>query len=265
MGLVTPEALLKLARQARARLDLAAVERGEKRRASMRYVRTGSATGSPADPGACPTRMAGADLHTALRLLLAATTGGPRFVDAGGDAPTAPPTKVLDDTRTAEQILADGFGQIMANSLRVDPSVVPGAGRAPVRVLVTEQVLTERSGSALLEETLSAITFAKLQEYLCEGGAIEVVTDRDGNLLDVGREQRLYTKRQRTGLGVRDGGCRYPGCAHPPSWCEAHHIDEWHRTTAKPRWRTASCCAVTITCSSTTPTPKSSPPTAHSG
>jgi hypothetical protein len=49
----------------------------------------------------------------------------------------------------------------------------------------------------------------------------------------VGREQRLFTTRQRTALGVRDGGCRFPGCTKPPSWCEAHHVDHWLRDHGK--------------------------------
>jgi hypothetical protein len=53
--------------------------------------------------------------------------------------------------------------------------------------------------------------------------------DDNGNVLNVGREQRLFTARQRIGLAVRDGGCRFPGCRKPPSWTEAHHIDHWAR------------------------------------
>ena len=37
----------------------------------------------------------------------------------------------------------------------------------------------------------------------------------------------LFTARQRTGLAARDGGCRWPDCDKPASWCEAHHIDHW--------------------------------------
>ncbi len=46
--------------------------------------------------------------------------------------------------------------------------------------------------------------------------------------MNVGREQRLFTTRQRIGLAARDAGCLSPGCARPPSWCEAHHINEFH-------------------------------------
>jgi hypothetical protein len=109
---------------------------------------------------------------------------------------------------------------------------VPGAGRAAVRVIVEEKVLKEKKGYAILEDSLSAITFSKLDEYLCEGGTIGILFDDDGKI-DVGREQRIFTTRQRTALGVRDGGCRYPGCDKPPSWCEAHHIDFWARDVGK--------------------------------
>jgi hypothetical protein len=132
-----------------------------------------------------------------------------------------------------DQVLADTFTQVFLNGLHADPTVVPGASRAPVRVIVTEQTLTARyveektrttpgtttRGTALLEEGLTPITFAKLEEYLCEGGTLGILFKNDGSM-NLGREQRLFTTRQRTALGVRDGGCRFPGCNKPPSWCE---------------------------------------------
>jgi hypothetical protein len=45
--------------------------------------------------------------------------------------------------------------------------------------------------------------------------------------LDLKREVRFATKHQRRVLAVRDGGCVFPGCGCPPSWCDAHHIVEW--------------------------------------
>jgi hypothetical protein len=229
MGAVTPEALLKRARQARNELDLEAVERGEKQRASMRYVRRWSKDGMSGGSWALPDEDGGAEIDTALRLLLAKTAGGPRFpqTDAAGNPIKKTASAVaIDDRRSADQILADGFVQVFHNGLAADPTIVPGASRAAVRVIVEAAVVENRAGSALLEETLSPISYGKLAEYLCEGGTVDVIFGTDGSL-NVGRTQRLFTARQRTALGVRDGGCRFPGCNKPPSWCEAHHVDEW--------------------------------------
>lgn len=61
----------------------------------------------------------------------------------------------------------------------------------------------------------------------CDAGRVQVTVDDSGRPLDVGREQRLFTSRQRVALALRDSGCRWRGCDRPASYCEAHHIDEW--------------------------------------
>jgi len=231
-GKVSPEALLKLARVARNELDCEAIARGQKQRAEIRYVRSWQRDGMSGGSWRIPNEDGGSDIHYALQQLLASRTGGPRFpqTDVDGNEVVKSAAEVtLEDPRTFEQVLADGFVQIFLNGLRADPSVVPSAGRVPVRVMVTDTTLNSGSGSALLEGSLTAITFEKLGEYLCESGTVGVLFDDDNNVIDVGREQRLFTKRQRTGLGIRDGGCRYPGCDKPPAWTEAHHVREWAR------------------------------------
>jgi hypothetical protein len=45
--------------------------------------------------------------------------------------------------------------------------------------------------------------------------------------LDIGRTSRVVTPTQRVALAVRDGGCVFPGCDRPLSWCEAHHLIHW--------------------------------------
>jgi hypothetical protein len=228
---VTPELLLRLARQSRAELDHAAVERGEKERASMRYVRRFRRDGMSGGSWLLPDEDGGLEIDTALRLLLAARTGGPRFTEVDERLPDA--EAAIRDARTIEQVLADGFAQIFHIGIAAEPSIVPGAQRAAVRVVVEHSVLEARRGSALLEDTLTAVTFGKLEEYLCEGGTVAVVVDQHGDIVNFGREQRLFTARQRAALAVRDGGCRFPDCEKPPSWCEAHHVDFWARDRGK--------------------------------
>ena len=43
----------------------------------------------------------------------------------------------------------------------------------------------------------------------------------------MGRTSRLATTAQTKALVARDGGCSFPGCQHPPEWCERHHIVAW--------------------------------------
>ncbi len=240
----TPEAVLRLARQARSELDLAAVERGEKQRAALRYVRRFRRDGMSGGSWLLPDEDGGRELDTALQLLLASRTGGPRFVDATATATATASAIDADagaqgasiaalDTRTNEQVLADGFAQLFHLGIAADPSLIPGSQRAAVRVIVEERTLATRRGSALLEDSLSTITFEKLDEYLCEGGTVAVTVDDSGDIINFGREQRLFTSRQRAALAVRDGGCRFPGCEKPPSWCEAHHVVFWERDRGK--------------------------------
>jgi len=87
----------------------------------------------------------------------------------------------------------------------------------------------DRAPEHFTEDGLTVVPAAVAERRLCEAGAVVVTVDSCGNPLDVGREERLFTSKQRIGLAVRDGGCRWPGCDRPASYCEAHHIDEWHR------------------------------------
>ena len=50
---------------------------------------------------------------------------------------------------------------------------------------------------------------AAVEQAICGAGAVPVTVDSCGNPLDVGREQRLFTARQRIALAVRDGAARY--------------------------------------------------------
>ena len=45
--------------------------------------------------------------------------------------------------------------------------------------------------------------------------------------LEVGRASRVITPAQRSALAVRDGGCVFPDCDRPLSWCEGHHLVSW--------------------------------------
>lgn len=62
---------------------------------------------------------------------------------------------------------------------------------------------------------------------MCEASVAAALLDEHGVPLDVGREHRLFPPGLRKALAIRDGGCAFPGCGLPPSWCDAHHVDHW--------------------------------------
>ena len=233
---IAPEKLWRAARDLRNELDSAAIARGDKQRADQRYVRRFRRDGMFGGSWLLPEEEGGRELDQALSLMLAPRTGGPRFPEttAGatpdeGERQHKRAEDLLKDTRTNEQVLADGFTQVFRNGLAVDETVLPGKVRAAVRVIVTEKTLESRAGHAIVEGSATPIAFSKVEQALCDTGMVGVMFDDDGQLLNIGRELRLFTSKQRLGMAVRDGGCRAPGCEKPPSWCEAHHIDYWAR------------------------------------
>lgn len=150
--------------------------------------------------------------------------GGPRFVSENEQA-----QRIADDPRTTEQLASDVFFGLVTAGAEVDPAHLLGRGAPAVRVTITERDLVARKGHGRLHAGQSAISLETVERLACTQGTIPVVFDAHGRPLDVGREQRLFTNRQRIALAVRDGGCRWPGCERPPSWCEAHHIQHWAR------------------------------------
>lgn len=53
------------------------------------------------------------------------------------------------------------------------------------------------------------------------------VLNASGGVAGYGRTRRFASVGQRRALAARDGGCSFPGCTMPASWCEAHHVVSW--------------------------------------
>jgi len=46
-------------------------------------------------------------------------------------------------------------------------------------------------------------------------------------VLDYGRATRTVPNNLFRAVAARDGGCRFPGCDRPVSWCDGHHLVYW--------------------------------------
>jgi hypothetical protein len=135
--------------------------------------------------------------------------------------------RIADDPRTTEQLASDVFLQLLRAGADADSSQLLSSGAPSVRVVIAADA--DRGHLEGQHDPISADTVERLR---CSGTITPIVV-RDGQPIDVGRDQRLFTHRQRVALAARDGGCRWPGCDRPPSWTEAHHINHWARDNGR--------------------------------
>jgi hypothetical protein len=96
-----------------------------------------------------------------------------------------------------------------------------------VRVLVTDRDLRERRGPAFIHDQTEAVSIATAEQHICDTGIVPIHFADDGEPLRLGITRRLFSSKQRDVLAARDGGCRFPDCDRPASWCEAHHRIPW--------------------------------------
>jgi hypothetical protein len=226
---MTLENLAALAARTRDELDLAGIPARENALHAKRYLKfSKQPDGSAGFHGFLDPESAAIVVPT-FEAATSPRRGGPRFVDP--DAARRA-DDIVRDERTTEQLTLDVFVELIRIGARVDDGTLLGDRKPAVRILVTQTDLDAqpdadgtRAGAAYFEGQHDAVSIATAERYICSSGAVPIMFDTDGRALNLGREQRLFTQKQRTAMAARDGGCIM--CGAPPSWCEAHHIDHW--------------------------------------
>lgn len=150
--------------------------------------------------------------------------GGPRFIDPDEKATAA---DLADDPRTNDQLAFDLIIDVLRAGVLADPEGVFATRQAGVRLVQMVGADGVPAPIVHTEDGLVALPASVAEQRVCESGQVSVTIDPHGKPLDVGREHRLFTPRQRVALAIRDGGCRWRGCDRPASYCEAHHIDPY--------------------------------------
>ncbi|AYF98647.1 HNH endonuclease signature motif containing protein [Protaetiibacter intestinalis] len=219
---LTIEQLVVRASRFRDEIDLAGIAERERELHEKRFLRfTKQPDGMTRVSGLLDPESA-AIVIPVLDAVTAPRRSGPRFVDP---AEAARAEDLVRDERTTEQLVVDAFVDLVRQGSRVDDGTLLGERKPAVRVLVTAKDLDGRNGAAYFEGQADAVSIATAERFICADGAIPLLFDGDGRVLNLGRAQRLFTEKQRVAIAARDGGCLM--CDRPPSWCEAHHIDHW--------------------------------------
>lgn len=156
-------------------------------------------------------------------------------------APTRPaPGSEQDDDevdeRTTTQRTADAFIEVVRRGQSAAPDGEVEVGR--LVVVATEDQLADRpgAGAAVCTHDAEPLSATALERHACDAVVDRVVLDRHGAVVRMESVGRLANRAQRRALAARDGGCAFPRCSAPATWCEAHHIVFWSQggTTELP-------------------------------
>jgi hypothetical protein len=75
--------------------------------------------------------------------------------------------------------------------------------------------------------TGGVVSAATARQVACDADLRRYLLSADGELLDLGRSQRLVTPALRRAVEHRDEHCVFAGCTAPTWWCEVHHVIHW--------------------------------------
>ena len=76
-------------------------------------------------------------------------------------------------------------------------------------------------------ETAGTLSPQTGRKICCDAGISRIVMAGESQVLDVGRETRVWSASQRRAINARDRSCRGPGCGRPIGWTQIHHLQWW--------------------------------------
>jgi hypothetical protein len=144
---------------------------------------------------------------------------GPRFVD--GDE------YVIADGRTQAQKNADTVTELIARAAGADDMPRMNGAIATVNVHMTLDDLEKGRGVGWIDGIDQPVPASTVAQLRCSSPVAATLFGDKGEVLYHGKTKRLFTAAQNRALAARDGGCVWPSCDRPPSFCETHHAKEW--------------------------------------
>jgi hypothetical protein len=130
------------------------------------------------------------------------------------------------DRRSAGQRRADALVEVCRLALACGELPDHGGDRPQVAVTIDVDALRKQTGAATLDDG-TVLSPAAARRLACDARILPAVLGGAGQVLDLGRERRLFIGPVRRALVLRDRGCAFPGCDRPPRWCQSHHVRSW--------------------------------------
>ena len=198
----------------------AAARKGATLKAAARKAQSGSPVGNLGDVGPCGSAGRGRERSKA------GLSGERRKSGSGCGRVGVPSRRACRETGSGQ----GRFGQCLDAVAEREKDVGKVLGRIPALLNVDAFSGLE---PAVLDDG-SPLSASQLARLLCDSTLSRVILTASGEVLDVGRNKRLFTSAQRRAVIARDRTCRYPGCNDTIAHGQIHHALPWQaagRTT----------------------------------
>ena len=102
-------------------------------------------------------------------------------------------------------------------------------------MLVIQGRFTPEQGAMLLKaletadtgpDPVQEISAETSRRLACDASVVPIVTNAEGQTLNIGRKSRSIPPAMWRALHLRDQDCRFPGCTHT-RFLDGHHVQQW--------------------------------------
>jgi hypothetical protein len=133
------------------------------------------------------------------------------------------------DDRSQSQRRADALVQLADIHLGCGTLPLLRGVKPHVAVKIGSDDLADpATGRGAAEAGFGAIfSAARARQVACDAELRRFLLGPQGELLDMGRSQRLVTPAIRKAVEYRDEHCVFAGCGAPTFWCDVHHVIHW--------------------------------------
>jgi Domain of unknown function (DUF222) len=151
---------------------------------------------------------------------------GAAVVTAALDAAMGPRPK--DDKRGVPERRAEALVDLAQKVLEGGELPSHDGERPHLDVLVDYSTLRGEPGNAaILDQNGQPVPGRTAERIACDCVLTPIVMGARGDVLRIGRKQRLFTPKQSLAMAIRDRHCAFPPCDRDLRWCGNHHLVHW--------------------------------------
>ena len=121
-----------------------------------------------------------------------------------------------------------GFLALLERVLKSDLPRHGGKATSLVVLIDHDTLLADLTAAGIAQtSTGQKMTAGQARRLACQAGLRAAVLGTTSEVLDLGRESRLFSPAQRIAMEIRDKTCTEVDCTMPAAYCEAHHPQPW--------------------------------------